>query len=68
MADLREMLTPPATCQAFGMPKVDRRRKALWHCPHARKNFAVSKKKPPCMCRDALAIASAILTPEPAHE
>ena len=50
------LLTPPRTCHArVGLPMKDKRKGAIWFCPHARKNIGKGRKCPPCLCQSVLA-------------
>lgn len=52
---LSDLLTPPAKCLAVpALPLPDRRKGAIWHCPHARQNIGKGRKQPECLCASAL--------------
>ena len=63
--DLQTLLMPPPVCMAHdGMKMKDRRRGAVWHCPHAKIMIGNGRKRPPCLCRGVLDSARAALAKE----
>lgn len=63
--DLGSLLAPPPVCMAHGGLKMkDRRRGAVWYCPHAKKITGKGRTQPPCLCFKALASGRAALAKE----
>ncbi len=59
---LSSILTPPTACLATPALKFkDKRKGALWHCPHAHQNIGKGRKAPDCLCKRVL--GSATLSP-----
>lgn len=52
---LKDLLTPPAKCEAYlAMKYLDKRKGGIWHCDLAEKNIGGGKTRPECLCAKAL--------------